>query len=735
MNSMAATHVDTGPVPDYRKEMAIFYVIFFIVFPFFFVNIFVALIIITFQEQGENDLVDQEIDKNQRQCIDFAINARPLCRYMPKNKNSIKYRIWRLVVSTPFEYFIMVMIALNTLILMMKFHGASQFYSDIMRNLNIAFTVVFSIECLLKMLGLDIRYYRRETQTLDGLEDPEHQAYKHYCSTLVYLNSAFTVMFSVECILKILAFGPKVHRVAPNLLQPEPWNIFDFITVIGSITDVLVSGLQQQSFLNLGFLRLFRAARLIKLLRQGYTIRILLWTFIQSIKALPYVCLLIIMLFFIYAIIGMQVFGNIKLDNESDINRHNNFQTFLKSLVLLFRCATGESWQTIMLACSAGKDCQPPPSTKDNPYTPSDETGSTCGNNISYIYFVSFIFFCTFLMLNLFVAVIMDNFDYLTRDSSILGPHHLDEYSRVWAEFDPGATGRIHFSEMYDMLRNMEPPVGFGKKCPYRLAYRKLIRMNMPVDENNTVHFTTTLFALIRESLSIKVDAVELMDKKDEELRVSIQKMWPLRAKKCLNKLVPPDEELCEFKMTVGKVYAGLLILENWRAFKSSSKEKQGAGAKQSSILAKLMDNVMRGNVNRSSESLNARHSSDEDGLSIDRQPGEPTKKSFSFLGRGGGADSRNKEPGENLTAQYKHGNLRNYLDSSPTPSRPTSPSPHYHHQPYRQHQAPAGYPGPGMASSPFGAAAAGGFAQAVSSMIDQAHQLAERERRERYFD
>ncbi len=84
-------------------------------------------------------------------------------------------------------------------------------------------------------------------------------------------------------------------------------------------------GFLQNTLLNLGFLRLFRAARLIKLLRQGYTIRILLWTFMQSFKvkyqfdflfnrqilfsiqALPYVCLLIGMLFFIYAIIGMQV--------------------------------------------------------------------------------------------------------------------------------------------------------------------------------------------------------------------------------------------------------------------------------------------------------------------------------------------------------------------------------------------------------------------------------------------
>ena len=44
---------------------------------------------------------------------------------------------------------------------------------------------------------------------------------------------------------------------------------------------------------------------------------------------------------------------------------------------------------------------------------------------------------------------------------------------------------------MYDMLRNMEPPLGFGNKCPYRLAYKKLIRMNMPMDKNGKVPIPT----------------------------------------------------------------------------------------------------------------------------------------------------------------------------------------------------------------------------------------------------
>ena len=55
------------------------------------------------------------------------------------------------------------------------------------------------------------------------------------------------------------------------------------------------------------------------------------------------------------------------------------------------------------------------------------------------------------------------------------------------------------------MLKNIDPPLGFGNKCPNRVAYKKLIRMNMPMDDDMRVGFTTTLFALIRENLAIKM--------------------------------------------------------------------------------------------------------------------------------------------------------------------------------------------------------------------------------------
>nr|XP_035957386.1 voltage-dependent R-type calcium channel subunit alpha-1E isoform X1 [Halichoerus grypus] len=510
-HSVDVTEEDRGPSRSNRMEMSIFYVVYFVVFPFFFVNIFVALIIITFQEQGDKMMEECSLEKNERACIDFAISAKPLTRYMPQNRHTFQYRVWHFVVSPSFEYTIMAMIALNTVVLMMKYYSAPCTYELALKYLNIAFTMVFSLECVLKIIAFGFLNYFRDT-----------------------------------------------------------WNIFDFITVIGSITEIILtdSKLVNTSGFNMSFLKLFRAARLIKLLRQGYTIRILLWTFVQSFKALPYVCLLIAMLFFIYAIIGMQVFGNIKLDEESHINRHNNFRSFFGSLMLLFRSATGEAWQEIMLSCLGEKGCEP-----DTTAPSGQNENERCGTDLAYVYFVSFIFFCSFLMLNLFVAVIMDNFEYLTRDSSILGPHHLDEFVRVWAEYDRAACGRIPYKDMYKLVRVISPPLGLGKNCPYRVACKRLVLMNMPVAEDMTVHFTSTLMALIRTALDIKIakggaDRQQL----DSELQKETLAIWPHLSQKMLDLLVPMPKAS---DLTVGKIYAAMMIMDYYKQSKVKKQRQQ----------------------------------------------------------------------------------------------------------------------------------------------------------------
>ena len=85
----------------------------------------------------------------------------------------------------------------------------------------------------------------------------------------------------------------------------------------------------------------------------------------------------------------------------------------------------------------------------------SDDAGKPegCGSYVAYPFFISFFVVCAFLVLNLFVAVIMDNFDYLTRDWSILGPHHLSEFVHLWSEYDPDAKGFIKHVDVVTLLR------------------------------------------------------------------------------------------------------------------------------------------------------------------------------------------------------------------------------------------------------------------------------------------
>uniref|UniRef100_A0A8C8TI99 Voltage-dependent L-type calcium channel subunit alpha n=1 Tax=Peromyscus maniculatus bairdii TaxID=230844 RepID=A0A8C8TI99_PERMB len=524
---------DTGPIYNNRVEMAIFFIIYIILIAFFMMNIFVGFVIVTFQEQGETEYKNCELDKNQRQCVQYALKARPLRCYIPKNP--YQYQVWYVVTSSYFEYLMFALIMLNTICLGMQHYNQSEQMNHISDILNVAFTIIFTLEMVLKLIAFKPRGY----------------------------------------------FG-------------DPWNVFDFLIVIGSIIDVILSEIDtflassgglyclgggcgnvdpdESARISSAFFRLFRVMRLIKLLSRAEGVRTLLWTFIKSFQALPYVALLIVMLFFIYAVIGMQMFGKIAMVDGTQINRNNNFQTFPQAVLLLFRCATGEAWQEILLACSYGKLCDP-----ESDYAPGEEY--TCGTNFAYYYFISFYMLCAFLIINLFVAVIMDNFDYLTRDWSILGPHHLDEFKAIWAEYDPEAKGRIKHLDVVTLLRRIQPPLGFGKFCPHRVACKRLVGMNMPLNSDGTVTFNATLFALVRTALKIKTEGN--FEQANEELRAIIKKIWKRTSMKLLDQVIPPigDDEV-----TVGKFYATFLIQEHFRKFVKRQEEYYGYRPKKDTV-------------------------------------------------------------------------------------------------------------------------------------------------------
>ncbi|ELK24927.1 Voltage-dependent L-type calcium channel subunit alpha-1S [Myotis davidii] len=171
---------DKGPVYNHRVEMAIFFIVYIILIAFFMMNIFVGFVIVTFQEQGETEYKNCELDKNQRQCVQYALKARPLKCYIPKNP--YQYQVWYVVTSSYFEYLMFALIMLNTICLGMQHYNQSEEMNHISDILNVAFTIIFTLEMVLKLLAFKAKGY----------------------------------------------FG-------------DPWNVFDFLIVIGSIIDVILS--------------------------------------------------------------------------------------------------------------------------------------------------------------------------------------------------------------------------------------------------------------------------------------------------------------------------------------------------------------------------------------------------------------------------------------------------------------------------------------------------------------
>merc|ERR1712128_207063 len=508
--SIDSNEADVGPKEDYRPIVFMFYFIYIIILAFFMINIFVGFVIVTFQSEGEADFKDCPLDKNQRNCIEFSLNAKPMKLYIPKNP--IQYKLWAFATSPLCENTVFLAIILNTISLAMKFYHQPEWYTDFLDVLNLIFTFFFVGEFMLKFGA-----YR----------------FKNYFS--------------------------------------DAWNGFDFFIVVGSLIDLGAATLAPDAeVMSISFFRLFRVMRLVKLLNKNENIRTLLWTFMKSFKALPWVMLLIGLIFFIYGTVAMQMMGRIAMDDDTNIHRNNNFQAFGWAMLILFRSATGEAWREIMLSCINSPDVKCD--------MESDDAGKEggCGSYVAYPFFITFFIICAFLVLNLFVAVIMDNFDYLTRDWSILGPHHLGEFVVLWSEYDPDAKGKIKHVDVVTLLRKISPPLGFGKLCPHRVACKRLVSMNMRLNADGTVNFNATLFALVRTSLNILTDGN--IDESNEELRQEIIKIFKTLDMNMLDSCCP-GPGLLEEEVTVGKFYATFLIQDYFRRFKKKKDyEDMGTG-------------------------------------------------------------------------------------------------------------------------------------------------------------
>uniref|UniRef100_G1N9C3 Sodium channel protein n=1 Tax=Meleagris gallopavo TaxID=9103 RepID=G1N9C3_MELGA len=446
--------IEEQPVYEINLYMYIYFVIFIIFGAFFTLNLFIGVIIDNFNQQkkkfGGKDIFMTEEQKKYYNAMKKLGSKKPQ-KPIPRPSNKFQGMVFDFVTKQVFDITIMILICLNMVTMMVETDDQSETKTDILYKINLVFIVIFTGECVLKMFAL--RYY------------------------------FFTI----------------------------GWNIFDFVVVILSIAGIVLSDIIEKYFVSPTLFRVIRLARIgrvLRLIRGAKGIRTLLFALMMSLPALFNIGLLLFLVMFIYSIFGMSNFAYVK--KEAGIDDIFNFETFGNSIICLFQITTSAGWDGLLspILNSGPPDCDP------NLENPGSSIKGNCGNpSIGIFFFCSYIIISFLIVVNMYIAIILENFNVATEESSEpLCEDDFEMFYEIWEKFDPDATQFIAYSTLSDFVDTLQEPLKIPK--PNKI---KLITMDLPMVAGDKIHCLDILFALTKEVLGDSGEMDALKDTMEEK--------------------------------------------------------------------------------------------------------------------------------------------------------------------------------------------------------------------------
>ncbi|NXB81485.1 SCN5A protein, partial [Donacobius atricapilla] len=443
---------DEQPKMENSLYMYLYFVIFIIFGSFFTLNLFVGVIIDNFNQQ-KRKISGEDIFMTEEQKKYYnamkKLGSKKPQKPIPRPLNRYQGFLFDILTSQMFDVVIMGLICLNMITMMVETYEQSETKTNILSKINIIFVTIFTAECVLKLLAL--RQY--------------------------YFSNA--------------------------------WNIFDLVVVIMSLVALLLSSIGKafEHFLPptlFRVIRLARIGRILRLIRGAKGIRTLLFALMMSLPALFNIGLLLFLVMFIYAIFGMANFAYVK--KEHGIDDMFNFQTFANSMLCLFQITTSAGWDGLLSPIlNTG-----PPFCDPN----INGTIGECGKPaIGIIYFVSYIIISFLIVVNMYIAVILENFNAATEESTEpLGEDDFDIFYEIWEKFDPEATQFITFSALSDFADALPKPLRVPK--PNKV---ELTAMDLPVVSGDKIHCLDILFAFTKRVLGDSGDLDTLKVQMEEK--------------------------------------------------------------------------------------------------------------------------------------------------------------------------------------------------------------------------
>ncbi|KAK3543373.1 hypothetical protein QTP70_018378 [Hemibagrus guttatus] len=343
---------------------------------------------------------------------------------------------------------------------------------------------------------------------------------------LATMSVVFTFIFVLEVTMKLIAMSPAGYWQSRR-------NRYDLlVTSLGLIWIILHFSLQNAYTYMMGTCVI--VLRFFTICGKHVTLKMLLLTVVVSMYKSFFIIVGMFLLLLCYAFAGVVLFGTVKYGEN--INRHANFSTAGKAITVLFRIVTGEDWNKIMHDCMV----QPPFCTPDkHRYWETD-----CGNYAgALIYFCSFYVIIAYIMLNLLVAIIVENFSlfYSTEEDQLLSYNDLRHFQIIWNMVDDKREGVISTSRVKFLLRLLRGrlEVDLDKD---KLLFKHMCYEMERLHSGGDVTFHDVLSMLSYRSVDIRksLQLEELLAREqleytiEEEVAKQTIRMW---LKKCLKRI------------------------------------------------------------------------------------------------------------------------------------------------------------------------------------------------------
>ncbi|XP_032546771.1 sodium channel protein type 5 subunit alpha-like [Chiroxiphia lanceolata] len=425
--------IDEQPKFEANFYMYIYFVVFIVFGSFYMLNLFIGVVISNFNQQRKKisgkDLFLTEEQKKYYNALKKLGSKKPQ-KPIPRPSNAFLGLLFDIVMHKAFDIIILIFICLNMIIMMAE--NNQEGTKELLNKIDYFFVALFTVECVMKLLALRQHYFK------------------------------------------------------------SGWNLFDLIVVVLSIVSIGVSE-AFKSFLSptlLRTIRLMRIGRILRLVRRVRGIQTLLFALLMSLPALVNLSLLLFLIMFIYAVVGMANFAC--LPWEGGIDSIFNFQTFSGSILCLFQITTSAGWDTFLVPLlSESGTCAPNLNLTEIGKT-------TCKNRVfGILYFVSYVIISFLIVVNMYIAVILENFNVATEESTDpLCEDDFDMFYETWGKFDPLATQFIDYSALSDFADALAEPLRIPKPNSIQL-----ISMDLPLVSGDKIHCLDILLAFSKRVL------------------------------------------------------------------------------------------------------------------------------------------------------------------------------------------------------------------------------------------